>query len=131
MRTNGDNQKLKGVIPALTTPFKEDRSLDIGGYERLVEAVIGDGVQALVNGSATDLAVTDDERARFATAVRVARGRVPVVPAAPCCAPGDREDQAGRGGGCGGAAAAALAILRASGDGQFYREVMDASPLPV
>jgi len=132
------NLDLRGVIPALTTPFKEDRSLDIGGYERLVEAVIGDGVHGLlVNGcTGESWAVTDDERAQvFATAVRVARGRVPVVAGCGAMLPHQAIEKTRQ-----AAAAGCDAVLlqppyyilpSLEEVGQFYREVMDASPLPV
>ena len=43
--------KLDGVVPALTTPFREDQSLDLEGLARLVDLVIEDGVDGvLVNG---------------------------------------------------------------------------------
>lgn len=75
-------KNFKGAIPALTTPFREDRSLDIDGFRRLVEFVIADGVHGiLVNGcTGESWAVTDDERAEiFKAAVKQAAGRVPVV----------------------------------------------------
>lgn len=74
--------QLKGVIPALTTPFHEDLSLDLPGFARLIEAVIADGVDGiLVNGcTGESWALTDDERRRiYRTAVETARGRVPVI----------------------------------------------------
>jgi len=77
-----DKKHLRGVIPALTTPFHDDQSLDIGGLERLCDMVIGDGVDGiLVNGcTGESWAIKDAERARiFEAAVRVAAGRVPVV----------------------------------------------------
>ena len=83
---------LKGVIPALTTPFRDDQSLDLGGLSRLIEAVIADGVDGvLVNGcTGESWAVGDEERASiFRTAVEVAAGRVPVV--AGCSAISARE----------------------------------------
>ncbi|WP_137178021.1 dihydrodipicolinate synthase family protein [Roseomonas sp. AR75] len=73
---------LKGVIPALTTPFHPDLSLDLPGFARLVEAVIADGVDGiLVNGcTGESWALTDAERRQvYRTAVATARGRVPVV----------------------------------------------------
>jgi 4-hydroxy-tetrahydrodipicolinate synthase len=70
------------VIPALTTPFHADLSLDLPGFARLVEAVIADGVDGiLVNGcTGESWALTDAERRQvYRTAVATARGRVPVV----------------------------------------------------
>ncbi|MBA2304404.1 MAG: dihydrodipicolinate synthase family protein [Acidobacteria bacterium] len=74
--------RLHGVIPALTTPFREDRSLDLDGFRRLVELVIADGVHGLlVNGcTGESWALNDDERAQvFAAAVKQAAGRLPVI----------------------------------------------------
>jgi 4-hydroxy-tetrahydrodipicolinate synthase len=85
-------KKLKGVIPALTTPFHDDQSLDLGGLSRLIEAVIADGVDGvLVNGcTGESWAVSDEERASiFRTAVEAAAGRVPIV--AGCSAISARE----------------------------------------
>lgn len=74
--------ELKGVIPALTTPFAEDRSLDLDGFRRLAEAVIGDGVHGIVVNGCTgeSWALEDAERAAlFGAAVAQVAGRVPVV----------------------------------------------------
>lgn len=74
--------RLHGVIPALTTPFHEDRSLDLDGFRRLVELVIADGVHGLlVNGcTGESWALDDDERSQvFAAAVKQVSGRLPVI----------------------------------------------------
>ena len=73
---------LTGVIPALTTPFRDDLSLDLPGFARLVEVVISDGVDGLLVSGCTGeaWALSDEERRQiFRTAVVTARGRVPVV----------------------------------------------------
>ncbi len=75
--------ELKGVIPALTTPFREDRSLDLDGYRELVEMVIRDGVHGIVPNGCTgeSWALDNDERAAiFKATVEQSAGRVPVVP---------------------------------------------------
>lgn len=74
--------ELKGVIPAITTPFREDQSLDLEGFEKLIEVVIGDGVHGIVVNGCTgeSWALDDGERAAvFDAAVRQAAGRVPIV----------------------------------------------------
>jgi len=74
--------ELKGVIPALTTPFKEDRSLDLAALRRLNDIVLDDGVDGvLVAGcSGETWALDDDERlAIFKAAVDQTAGRVPVI----------------------------------------------------
>ena len=72
----------QGVYPALTTPFAADLSLDVDGYARLVDLVIGDGVHGIVVNGCTgeSWSLSPDERAQvFRTAVHAARGRVRVV----------------------------------------------------
>jgi 4-hydroxy-tetrahydrodipicolinate synthase len=74
--------ELKGVVPALTTPFTENRALDLAGFRTLIDAVIADGVHGLlVNGcTGESWALDDDERFRvFQTAAEQAAGRVPVI----------------------------------------------------
>jgi 4-hydroxy-tetrahydrodipicolinate synthase len=74
--------ELKGIMPALTTPFKEDRSLDLPAYRKLIDILIGDGVHSvLVNGcTGESWALDDDERAiLFEATVHQTAARVPVV----------------------------------------------------
>ena len=76
------NPDFRGVIPALTTPFHPDLSLDADGFARLAELVIADGVDGLlVNGcTGESWSLSADERAAvFRTAAQAARGRVPVI----------------------------------------------------
>jgi 4-hydroxy-tetrahydrodipicolinate synthase len=71
-----------GVVPALTTPFHADLSLDADGFAALADTVIKDGVDALlVNGcTGESWSLTADERATvFRTAAEVAKGRVRVI----------------------------------------------------
>jgi 4-hydroxy-tetrahydrodipicolinate synthase len=72
----------RGVVPALTTPFHADLSLDADGFAALADTVIKDGVDALlVNGcTGESWSLTADERATvFRTAADVAKGRVRVI----------------------------------------------------
>ena len=74
--------EFRGVIPALTTPFRPDLSLDADSFARLVDVVIRDGVDGvLVNGcTGESWSLSPDEReVVFRTAMQAARGRVPVV----------------------------------------------------
>ncbi len=73
---------LKGVIPALTTPFNDDQSLDLDGYKTLIETVIADGVHGILVAGCTgeSWALDPDETlAVFKAGVAAAKGRVPVV----------------------------------------------------
>ncbi len=75
-------ESFRGVIPALTTPFHADLSLDPEGLAVLVDTVIKDGVDSvLVNGcTGESWTLTDDERAiAFRTTVEAAKGRVTVM----------------------------------------------------
>jgi len=74
--------KFRGVVPALTTPFHADRTLDADGLGRLVDLVIGDGVDGvLVNGCTGESwsLTADERRVVFDIAVKAAAGRVPVI----------------------------------------------------
>lgn len=76
------NASFRGVIPALTTPFHEDASLDPEGFRELAETVVDDGVNGiLVNGcTGESWALTEEERGTvFREAAAAANGRVPVV----------------------------------------------------
>ncbi len=73
---------LKGIIPALTTPFCEDQSLDLPGFRRLLDTVIEDGVHGVLAGGCTGESWALDEAetaALFACAAEHVAGRVPVV----------------------------------------------------
>lgn len=73
---------LSGYAPALPTPFRDDDSVDIAALEHLCERQIQDGATALVACGTTGEAPTlsrAEHRAVVRTAVRVSRGRVPVI----------------------------------------------------
>ncbi|MBW1962965.1 MAG: dihydrodipicolinate synthase family protein [Deltaproteobacteria bacterium] len=74
--------ELKGVIPAITTPFSKDQKLDLDGFCKLIEMVIDDGVHGVVVNGCTgeSWALSDDERALvFKSAVEQSAGRIPIV----------------------------------------------------
>jgi 4-hydroxy-tetrahydrodipicolinate synthase len=72
----------RGVIPAITTPFREDLSLDPNGLATLVDHVIRDGVNGVLangcTGESWALSTTERDTV-FRTVVSAASGRVPVV----------------------------------------------------
>jgi 4-hydroxy-tetrahydrodipicolinate synthase len=75
--------ELRGSIPPLVTPFK-DGAVDVATFETLVERQIAEGSHGvLVTGTTGEPStLTSAERVRlFEVAVKVARGRVPVVAA--------------------------------------------------
>lgn len=71
-----------GVIPILATPFKDDESLDLESWRRLIEFMAGLGVNGItilgVLGESNRL--SDEERSRLIeTAVSVVKKRIPIV----------------------------------------------------
>jgi 4-hydroxy-tetrahydrodipicolinate synthase len=74
--------KWGGVFPAVTTQFHEDLSLDLAASARHWDALIDSGITGLiVAGSLGENQTLEpgEKRALVAEAVRVARGRVPVL----------------------------------------------------
>ena len=127
-----------GVWPALTTPFRDDLSLDTEALGRLTEVVIGDGVHGLVVNGCTgeSWALTADERATvFRATVEAARGRVKVI--AGCSAQTSSEVL----GKIRQAAAAGCEVAMVSPPWyimpgpeeimEYYRDVLAVTPLPV
>jgi 4-hydroxy-tetrahydrodipicolinate synthase len=72
----------KGVFPAVTTQFNEDFSIDIDATQRVQDALVNDGVNALIvlgtcgENNSLD---ADEKRAVVKAAVEAVNGRVPVI----------------------------------------------------
>jgi len=79
---NNDISHWRGVIPAATTQFGADMSLDIDATQRVQDALIRDGVHGLIAigtvGENNSLE-PDEKLAVLAAAVETAAGRVPVI----------------------------------------------------
>jgi 4-hydroxy-tetrahydrodipicolinate synthase len=76
------NVSWQGVYPALLTPFHSDDSLDLGMFERNLEAQLEAGVDGLIVGGSLGEASTlasEEKRELVTRAVAKAAGRVPVV----------------------------------------------------
>lgn len=72
---------LKGIVPALVTPFRQDERIDYQGWQDLIELQISSGVHGLfvIGGQGEFFALTEEERevaARFCA--QTVAGRVPV-----------------------------------------------------
>ncbi len=81
MRSTMPETQLKGIIPAVVTPFGEDESIDYAVWQTLIDSLIASGVHALlvVGGQGEFFALTEEERevaVRFC--VQAVAGRVPV-----------------------------------------------------
>ncbi|MCB9173830.1 MAG: 4-hydroxy-tetrahydrodipicolinate synthase [Flavobacteriales bacterium] len=74
--------KFKGTGVAIVTPFKENRSVDFEGLERLVEHLISGGIDYLVVNGTTGESVTLSRQEKLdvlAFVIKVNNGRVPLV----------------------------------------------------
>ena len=74
--------RLSGYAPALPTPFRDDDTIDGAAFEKLCELQITGGASALVVCGTTGEAPTltaPEQRQLVAMAVKIARGRVPVI----------------------------------------------------
>jgi 4-hydroxy-tetrahydrodipicolinate synthase len=71
-----------GVFPAVTTQFREDFSIDYAATQKVIDALIRDGVNGLIIcgtvGEGTSLSA-EEKRKLLAAAVEVTNKRVPVV----------------------------------------------------
>lgn len=71
-----------GVFPAVTTQFKEDYSIDMDATQRVQDALVNDGVNALIvlgtcgENNSLD---AEEKRAVVKAAVEAVNGRVPVI----------------------------------------------------
>ncbi len=79
MRLKGE---LKGVYPALITPFKKNGEIDIQGFRKNIDHVIEGGVSGIVPCGCTGEAATlsfDEQKRLLEAAVDQSNGRVPVI----------------------------------------------------
>jgi 4-hydroxy-tetrahydrodipicolinate synthase len=77
-----ESEGIRGIIPPMVTPFKEDGSVDLEAFREEVDYLIGLGVHGLAVGGSTGEGhtLTDEEGlALTREAIEVSAGRVPVV----------------------------------------------------
>ena len=76
------DKRFRGVIPPVVTPDTPDHELDVPSFERLINYMIGGGVDGLFFlGSSGEVVFSTDERRDqiVREAVRIVAGRVPVL----------------------------------------------------
>jgi len=74
--------ELRGMYPILATPFHNDESIDYGSLKRLIDYLIGEGVDGMVigaNASEGHLLSESEKKSVAETVIRHTDGRVPVV----------------------------------------------------
>lgn len=77
-----EGKDLKGVIPAIVTPFNEDDELDHKGLEDLVVFLIDSGIHAIMTTGGTGefpQLLREERKEVTRTVARVSKGRVPVI----------------------------------------------------
>src|SRR5207244_731287 len=75
-------QMFRGVIPILATPFREDEALDLESWRRLLEFMIGigvDGVTVLGVLGESNRMNDDERRELISSAAATIQGRVPII----------------------------------------------------
>ncbi len=104
-------ERLRGVIIALPTPMEQDGSVDVTAVGRLVEWLVGRGVDGIFACGTTGEGplLSDDERAAVVrAAAEAAAGRVPVIAQVGGMTTAGTIETAR---GCAGAGADALAVI--------------------
>jgi 4-hydroxy-tetrahydrodipicolinate synthase len=79
---------VKGVFPALVTPFTNKDEVDLKGVEKITKFLIDNGVHALmpVGGTGEFPSLLREEKRDVVAAVaRVAKGKVPIIPGTAAC----------------------------------------------
>ncbi|MDW8131864.1 MAG: 4-hydroxy-tetrahydrodipicolinate synthase [Bryobacterales bacterium] len=75
------SEPMKGIVPALVTPFREDERVDYDAWQRIIEMLLGAGVHGLlVAGVQGEFFALDEEERQVAIrfCVQTAARRVPV-----------------------------------------------------
>jgi 4-hydroxy-tetrahydrodipicolinate synthase len=76
-------KQIEGIIPAVVTPFDENEDVDEGGFRKILNYLIDNGVHGLfpVGSQGEFFSLTNEEKKRLMDiAVEEARGRVFVMP---------------------------------------------------
>jgi dihydrodipicolinate synthase/N-acetylneuraminate lyase len=130
--------RFPGVIPAVTTPFAADGTIDHDALARSVARMLGAGMTGFVGtgtmGEAQSLS-RDERRAVIATIVEAVDGRVPVTAGVSSETPARSSAYAADAAAAGASSVMLLPSLGYEGDAReivaFYRAVADTTELPV
>lgn len=133
-----DLRTLRGVVPAMVTPFGADGGVDLAAARRLTRWLVDSGVHGIMTtgGTGEFPHLTREERREVTEAVAAeAAGRVPVIAGTAACSTREvialGEDAAAAG------ADAVITVppyyfpLPDAAIASFFASVADASPLPV
>jgi 4-hydroxy-tetrahydrodipicolinate synthase len=79
---------VRGVIPALVTPFTRNDEVDLKGVEAITKYLVDNGVHALMPVGGTGefpSLLREEKRDVIAAVARVARGKIPIVAGTAAC----------------------------------------------
>lgn len=79
---------VRGVIPALVTPFTKKDEVDLKGVEAITKYLVENGVHALMPVGGTGefpSLLREEKRDVIAAVARVAKGKVPIVAGTAAC----------------------------------------------
>lgn len=79
---------VRGVIPALVTPFTKNDEVDLKGIEKITQFLVDSGVHAImpVGGTGEFPSLLREEKRDVVAAVAgVAKGKIPIVPGTAAC----------------------------------------------
>lgn len=81
-------ETVRGVIPAIVTPFDEHEELDVGSLERMTDWLVGEGIHGVMTTGGTGEfphLSREERRASIEAIARSANGRVPVIAGTAAC----------------------------------------------
>ncbi len=79
---------VKGVIPAIVTPFTKNDEVDLKGIEKITKFLVDNGVHALmpVGGTGEFPSLLREEKRDVVAAVaKIAKGKIPIIPGTAAC----------------------------------------------
>ena len=129
--------KMKGVVPPMVTPFKENGDLDVSGLETIVTFLSSEVDGLFVTGSygAGPMMNQDERRQVLEVTLEHAAGRVPVIPMVGTTNNRDSVELSRHAEASGAAAVAAVGpfYFKHNADDvlDFFRALLDAVEIPV
>lgn len=79
---------IKGVIPALVTPFTDRDTVDLAGVEKIARFLVDSGVHALMPVGGTGEfphLLREEKRDVVAAVAKAAKGKIPIIPGTAAC----------------------------------------------
>lgn len=133
-----DKNELKGVIPAIVTPFDEDEQLDEAALRAVTQYVVDNGVHGIMTTGGTGefpLLMREERKRVTQVVVEAAEGRAPIIAGTAACSTREAILLAEEAAEVGAAAAIVTPpfyfILPDEALQQHYAELAKYSPIPI